>query len=79
MRKIPIEEVIEQTKLEPFDKSTAAWCQLLNKHRNATHQQLLDALNNAVAFALLWTDEDHPVVRNSKAAIEAASFVEVEE
>ena len=44
-----------------------------------THQMLLDALINSNAFALLWTDEDHPVVLKAKKAIEAASFVEVEE
>ena len=79
MKKIPIKDVIEQTQIEPYDNSTTAWRQVLNKHRNATHQQLLDALNHAVAFALLWTDEDHPIIRNSKAVVDAASFVEVSE
>ena len=88
MKKVPIEEIIEQTKIEPYDKSTAAWCQLLNKHRNATHQMLLDALINANQALELAVEHGTHFLKSGfctetfgimQESIEAASFVEVEE
>ena len=84
MKKVPIEEIIEQTKIEPYDKSTAAWCQILNTHRNATHQMLLDALKLAeIALVDLGACPDAEcdcprALPTVVAAIEAASFVDVE-
>jgi hypothetical protein len=82
MKKIPIEEVIEQTEVVPYDNSTTAWRQVLNKHRNATHQQLLDALAKAVSIIedeYPATDCRHPSKCGLYKDIDAASFVEVEE
>ena len=76
MKKVPIEEIIEQTKIEPYDKSTAAWCQILNTHRNATHQMLLDALKYADNLLRDRYDHNSPCIIET---IEAASFVEVSE
>jgi hypothetical protein len=77
MKKIPIKEAMNEINNNKHCDGLLAWS--TSDHCKRNHGKLLDALNNAVAFALLWTDEDHPVIRNSKAAIEAASFVEVEE
>jgi hypothetical protein len=75
--RLKIEEVINEIKTNPHYDQCLRFA--LRDHYEKTHQMLLDALNNAVAFALLWTDEDHPVVRNSKATIEAAETMEFEE
>lgn len=76
--KIKIEEVIEQTKIEPYDKSTTGWFQILNKHRNATHQTLLDALKE-VYYVLSTGDDRSFNPQRIVNAIEAAAFVEVAE
>jgi len=42
-----LEEVIEQTQIQPYDKSTAAWCQVLTAHQKKTYLNILNALIRA--------------------------------
>jgi hypothetical protein len=84
MKKIPIEEIKARALGEiRIQKSGDIGCcvaeKLLEKHCIKTHQQLLDALEKAVdnqyAFGAVLPD----TYKLCKKAIEAASFVEVEE